>query len=762
MTRRRIWVTAATAVAGLAGVLVLQGVTGSDGNVTAAGGKPEPVKVRAETAELTSEDGGRSASLVRRDTGPFSMLGVTWTDPGARVTGIVEARTRASGSGQWSPWLRLDGDSGQGESGAARGGTEPAWVGPSDAVEVRVSSGKGTSTALPAGLRLDMVDPGTGKVTGMEPAAFSVEESELPTPSDVPTDTASGPSDLPQPTSSPEETVSASPTPPPPADGSPSASPPGSGTPSPSVSASVSASPSASVTAPPAPPSTAPKPPIVDRAGWGADESISPEEPGYLPGGKIKAVVVHHTAESNTYTCAQGPAVVRGIYAYHVQQLGWKDVGYNFLVDKCGTVYEGRKGGVDRPVMGAHAYGFNAETTGISVLGTYTDTAPPQAAMVSVARIAAWKLGQYGVDPTGTTTLTAGDSGRSYTGKTWAKGAQLSFPTIHGHRDGYNTQCPGDAFYNQLSTIRSWAGGPVAGLALKSVTGAGVSGTTYYTKSAVTVSWSATTPAALIKQYELLVDGKVAATAAGSATSAKANLAVGSHKVAVRAVHQSGRTSTTATATVVAETTAPTFTAKPALVLKTGTVNTTAVPVTLSWKATDTAALKEVRLTTPVAKTYGPTTYSAAHTAKSGAASAWSMTAYDQAGNSATASASVTPMILQETSAVRSGTWTAKSSTSYLGGKSYSSSSKNASLTWTFTGKSAAWVVSRAATSGQAYVYVDGVKVATVDLKSSTTKYRDAIWTKTWSASAKHTVKIVVVGTTGRPAITTDGLVYLK
>lgn len=385
---------------------------------------------------------------------------------------------------------------------------------------------------------------------------------------------------------------------------------------------------------------------------------------------------MHHTAESNTYTCEQGPAVVRGIYAYHVQQLGWKDIGYNFPVDKCGTVYEGRKGGVDRPVMGAHAYGFNAETTGISVLGTYTDTAPPQAAMVSVARVAAWKLGQYGVDPTGTTTLTAGDSGRSYTGKTWAKGAQLSFPTIHGHRDGYNTQCPGDAFYNQLSTIRSWAGGPVTGLTLKSVTGAGVSGTTHYTKSAITVSWSATTPAALVKQYELLVDAKVAATAAGSATSAKANLAIGSHKVAVRAVHQSGRTSTTATATVVAETTAPTFTAKPALALKTRTVNTTAVPVTLSWKVTDTAALKEVRLTAPVAKTYGPTTYSAGHTAKSGAVTAWSMSAYDRAGNSATASATVTPVILEETSAVRSGTWTAKSSSSYLGGKSYSSSSK--------------------------------------------------------------------------------------
>ncbi|MEV6945220.1 hypothetical protein AB0N07_25090 [Streptomyces sp. NPDC051172] len=119
-------------------------------------------------------------------------------------------------------------------------------------------------------------------------------------------------------------------------------------------------------------------------------------------------------------------------------------------------------------------------------------------------------------------------------------------------------------------------------------------------------------------------------------------------------------------------------------------------------------------------------------------------------------------MILQETSATGSGSWTARSSTSYLGGKSYSSGSKGASLTWTFTGRSASWVVSRASTSGQAYVYVDGVKVGTVDLKSSTTLYRQAIWTKTWSAGAKHTVKIVVVGTSGRPTVTTDGLVYLK
>ncbi|MFD9544283.1 N-acetylmuramoyl-L-alanine amidase [Streptomyces sp. NPDC060022] len=683
------------------------------------------------------------------------MLGVTWTDPAAHVPGAVEVRTRSVGSGQWSRWLRLDGDSGQGENGAARGGTEPAWVGPSDGVEARVRSG-GSTSELPAGLRLDMVDPGSGKVTGMEPAAFAVEETDEP----LPTDSPSGSGEPTQSTTEPSAPASSEPPTEPSVSEPPATSETPSGSPSPSVSASETVSPTPTV--PPAPPSTAPQPPVTSRAGWGADESISPEEPGYLPGEKVKAVVVHHTAESNTYSCEQGPAVVRGIYAYHVEQLGWKDLGYNFLVDRCGQIYEGRKGGIDRPVMGAHAYGFNAETTGISVLGTYTDAAPPQAAMVSVARIAAWKLGQYGVNPAGTTTLTAGDSGRDYFGKSWAKGDRLTFPVIHGHRDGYNTQCPGNALYSQLGTIRSWAAGPVTGLAIKSVTGSVLSGTTYYAKAAVTVNWSATTPASLVSKFELLVDGNVAATAAGTATSARATLAVGSHKVTVRAVHQSGMTATTAAATVVADTTVPTFTTKPSLSLRTGAVSSTAVPLTLSWKATDGAALKEVRLTAPVARTYGPTTYSAAHTAKSAVATAWRMTAYDRAGNTATAAATGTPVILQESSAAKSGTWTTKSSTSYLGGRSYSSSTRNASLTWTFTGKSVAWVVSRASTSGQAYVYVDGVKTATVDLRSSTTKYRDAIWTKTWTTTAKHTIKIVVVGTSGRPAVTTDGLVHLK
>ncbi|MGI5359989.1 N-acetylmuramoyl-L-alanine amidase [Streptomyces sp. CA-252508] len=766
MKRRRIWGAAATAVAVLAGVLASQAITGHPDGHSFADGKPGPVKSAAQTAQLQTSGDGSSAVLGQRATKPFSMLGVTWTDPAAKVTGAIEARTRDVQSGEWSKWLRLDGDSGQGEGAAVRGGTEPAWVGPSDGVEVRVHSGGQSSSRLPAGLRLDMIDPGTGGGAAMGPAAYAIEESAEPSTSSAPE-----PTELE--TTAPEQSATTAPEVTPteelPTEPSASESPTATETsqePSPTPPTTAAPSPSTSsaptVTVPPAPPSTAPRPPVVSRADWGADESISPEEPGYLPGGKIKAVVVHHTAESNSYSCEQAPALVRGIYAYHVKQLGWKDLGYNFLVDKCGTVYEGRKGGVDQPVQGAHAYGFNAETTGISVLGTYTDVAPSQAAMMSVAKVAAWKLGQYGVDPASTATLTAGDAGRSYSGKTWSKGAQLSFPAIHGHRDGYNTQCPGNAFYGQLGTIRSWAAGPVTGLAIKSVTGAGLSGTTYYTKADATVNWSATTPVSLIKQYELLVDGKPVVTTAATATSAKTTLTIGRHTVAVRATHQSGKQITSAATTVVAEISAPSFTTKPSLALRVGTVDTSAVPVTLSWKATDGAALKETRLTTPLARAYGPTLTSASHTAKSATTTAWNMTAYDVAGNTATASAAGTPVILQETAAVKSGTWSTKSSTSYLGGKSFSSSATNASLTWTFTGRSAAWVVSRASTSGQAHVYVDGVKAVTLDLKSATTKFRDAIWTKTWATSAKHTIKIVIVGTAGRPAVTTDGLVYLK
>ncbi|MGW4285842.1 N-acetylmuramoyl-L-alanine amidase [Streptomyces sp. NPDC004673] len=770
--RARWWGTGAVVAAAVCGTLVVQGVSGGDSGHDQKNAAA-PVRDRVRSAALDVRGDGTAATLARRDTEPFSMLGVSWEKPSAKLTGKVEVRSRAVKSGKWSDWLLLDSDRGAGEQNASRGGTEPAWVGLSDGVEARIDGR--TTSKLPAGLRLDMVTSG-GKSTGAdaEPAAYAVDDPDGPDDTAEPTGTDT-PAESPDPTevttteppppeesttsaseSSPEESPETSTEPP---AESPSASE-STGT-TESASPSDSASPSPSATVPTAPPSTVPRPPITPRSGWRADETISPEAPTYIDG-KIKAVVIHHTASTNDYTCAEAPSIINQVYTYDVTGLGWKDLGYNFVVDKCGTIYEGRKGGVDLPVVGAHAYGFNSQTTGIAVLGTYMDAPPPMAAMASVARLAAWKLGQYGVQPDSTITLTTALSGQNLKGRTWEPGEQLTLPAIHGHRDGYNTLCPGDAFYEALGTVRTLAAGPVTGLTLGTVTGTAVVGTTPYTNGPLTVTWSATTPASLISSYEVLVDGKTAVKTTGGATSAKLTLAAGKHQVQVKAVHQSGRTATSLARTVVADTTAPTFTTKPNLALRTGTVDTAAVPLTLGWKAADNVSLKETRLTAPLAKTYGPTVTSAALTAKSGTATAWTLRAYDTLGNSATASVPGTPVILQETSATRSGTWTTKSSSSYLGGRSLGSSTRNASLTWTFTGRSVAWVVSRASTSGQADIYVDGTKVTTADLKSTTTAYRNALWTKTWPTSTKHTLKIVVRATTGRPTITTDGIVYLK
>ncbi|MEU6093724.1 peptidoglycan recognition protein [Streptomyces sp. NPDC047079] len=764
--KRRAWLTLGAVVLGGGGVVTYAVASPSDHG--AVGRAKRPVKVYGLALKGT-EEGRRE--LSRTDTEQFSMVGVSWTGGTKRIHGTAQVRTRSRESGSWSAWqnLEVNVDPLEKPGPRVRGASEPLWVGPSDGVQVQVVRKNGTPGVLPKGLQVNLVDPGVvtdaeAKAgTGAEPAAFVEETSPGATPTDpaAPGESATATPTDGQTTTPPDPTDTAPPAPtdtapPAPTDTTPEATPTDSGSASPTTSASASAS----ATVPSAPPSTVPEPPITARADWGADESISPEAPEYNT--DVKAVFVHHTDGANDYSCADSASIVRSIYAYHVQVEGWKDIGYNFLVDKCGTLFEGRKGGVNLPVFGAHTYGWNRESAAVAVLGDYTSTSASDAALASVARLAAWKLGQYGADPAGTTQLTAGASQKNYFSTGFTAGSKYTFNRISGHRDAYNTECPGGLLYDQLPTIRAWAAGPVQGLKVTSVGGASLSGSTYYTKGGITVGWTATTPASLISGFQLLVDGKVAATASGTATSASATLPLGSHSVAVRAVHQSGKTATSGTLGVVAETTAPTFTTAPQLSLRTGTVDTSAVPVTLGWKATDDKALREVRLLSPATATFGPTTTSSSRTAKSGTATTWSMRAYDYAGNYRTSSPAYTPSILQESSAIKSGSWTTRSSTSYLGGKSYSSGSKGAGLTWTFTGRSAAWVVSRASTSGQAYVYVDGTKVATVDLKSSTTQYRQAIWTRSWSGSAKHTVKIVVVGTSGRPTVTTDGLVYIK
>ncbi|MFG2357266.1 FG-GAP-like repeat-containing protein [Streptomyces sp. NPDC048521] len=205
-------------------------------------------------------------------------------------------------------------------------------------------------------------------------------------------------------------------------------------------------------------PTAAGQPDIVPRSGWGADESLVQDPPTYTT--DTKAVFVHHTAGSNDYTCAESASIIRGIFVYHVQSNGWNDIGYNFLVDKCGTVFEGRAGGVDKPVLGAQTYGFNTDTSGVAVLGDYNTATATDAVRTSLAKLAAWKLGLYGINPSGTVVMAAAADNGLYT-----QGQLVTLNRISGHRDGYPTECPGDNLYADLPAIRtlaSAAGSPAA------------------------------------------------------------------------------------------------------------------------------------------------------------------------------------------------------------------------------------------------------------------------------------------------------------
>jgi uncharacterized protein with LGFP repeats len=194
-----------------------------------------------------------------------------------------------------------------------------------------------------------------------------------------------------------------------------------------------------------------PRPRIVTRAGWGADEKL--REAGFVYTDSVKVVFVHHTATGNDYTCAGAPALIRSIYRYHVESSGWRDIGYNFLIDKCGNIYEGRAGGVAKAVFGAHTLGFNTNSSGVAVLGTFTSVSAPAAAVKAVAQLAAWKLGLYGGNPTGTTHLVSGG------GNLYTKGSSVKLHTISGHRDGFATECPGAKLYAQLGGARTTAAG---------------------------------------------------------------------------------------------------------------------------------------------------------------------------------------------------------------------------------------------------------------------------------------------------------------
>ena len=187
------------------------------------------------------------------------------------------------------------------------------------------------------------------------------------------------------------------------------------------------------------------QPSIVRRSGWNADETIVRDAPAVAQ--RLRFSVVHHTAGSNSYSRSQSAAIVRGIQRYHVLGNGWDDIGYNFLVDKYGRVFEGRGGGITENVVGAHAGGFNTGSFGVAVIGIYDSRAISTAARRALQRLLAWRLDVGHLYPRGLWNAVSAGSSR------WPVGANVRLRAVSGHRDTSYTSCPGKRIYGLLGSV---------------------------------------------------------------------------------------------------------------------------------------------------------------------------------------------------------------------------------------------------------------------------------------------------------------------
>ena len=324
----------------------------------------------------------------------FAAIGVTWEHGEDLEEDQISLKVRTRTGEEWSAWEDLeyhdehgpDADSAEGR--AARPGTEPMFVGEVDDVQVEASTDGAT---LPDDLSLALVDPGTARGSETEAPA---EQSD-----------ADGTAAYEQNFEDRDELMQ-------------------------SEGLSLRAATAKKAAA---------QPTIFSRAQWGADESI--RNKGALRYGSISAGFVHHTVNANDYTEAQVPAILRSIYAYHVKSRGWSDIGYNFLVDRFGRIWEGRFGGIDRPVVGAHTLNYNDYAFAMSAIGNFDTVQPPDVMLRAYGALFAWKLSLHGVNPASVS----------------QKVGRSTFPAINGHRDAGSTACPGRYLYAKLPVIRQYA-----------------------------------------------------------------------------------------------------------------------------------------------------------------------------------------------------------------------------------------------------------------------------------------------------------------
>ena len=381
-----------------------QAVTGYTPPVTV-----NEISVTPVSSMGTLSTGKRTTTLLPAQTvSPFTLAGLTWVGP---VSIGTEFKVRVRESGVWSAWFKLEYGEYQGvgkdgtESTDTRVGSDPLLTGLADGVEVVMEN---TSTVVPSQMKVTLVN---SQVTKQD-RNLGQQSIRMAT-----TDT---------------------------------------GMQSQAVAALVGAavSPQGALVA---------RPRIVTRAEWGADETW--RDPVPRVGTTLLAGIVHHTASTNNYTADQAPAQMRNLYAYFTKSLNYADMGYNFLVDKYGTIYEGRSGcavgavdcdSASVPVQGAHTAGLNINTFGVSAIGNYDVLAPenPGAMVESIASLMAWKLAPYGLDPNATASIMSTDTSGS---SKFSAGQTAITQVISAHRDVGKTVCPGRYLYPYMAEIRARA-----------------------------------------------------------------------------------------------------------------------------------------------------------------------------------------------------------------------------------------------------------------------------------------------------------------
>jgi hypothetical protein len=201
---------------------------------------------------------------------------------------------------------------------------------------------------------------------------------------------------------------------------------------------------------------------VVPRSEWGAARCKPRVTAGY---GRVDFGIVHHTTTLNGYRRTDSPAIVLGICLFHRNVNGWNDLGYNLLVDKYGQVFEGRRGGIDEPVVGAHAGGFNLWAAGVATLGNFSYRKLPAPGVDALAHVLAWKLSLSGVPADGKVSVLSGGGPNT----PFSQGTSVTVNRISGHRDVDSTACPGTALYGQLGELRAQVAsleGPVSQLSL--------------------------------------------------------------------------------------------------------------------------------------------------------------------------------------------------------------------------------------------------------------------------------------------------------